>query len=124
MKSFVYLGSPYTAVREGKPDEELMEQRFISVSHCFQNLVHAGLTVYCPIVMTHKVDLEYRYLYGHRLPSRFWYNFDDPFLQAASGLYVLKLRGWQESKGLRGEIGITQARNIPILYLEDTSVED
>ncbi len=115
MKSYIYLASPYTAYTdEGKWDKDLVERRCDLVFGCYVNLIAAGLIVYCPIVSTSKADK----MLGRFTPE-FWYEFDKPFLQYASMLFVLKLPGWEESKGVTGEIAICKKRNIPIVFLEN-----
>ena len=89
-----------------------MCKRHAAVSECFTNLVLAGLIVYCPITMTHPIDIK------RNLGGEFWYEFDKPFLQFASQLFILKLPGWEESKGVQAEIKTALARKIPITYLE------
>ena len=113
MKTYIYLASPYTALRDdGSLDKVLMHERHKFVSECFTNLVKAGLTVYCPITMTHPIDIL-----ADSMGSDFWYEFDKPFLQHMSMLFVLKLPGWENSVGVQQEIKIAVSRNIPIVYL-------
>ncbi len=115
MKSYIYLASPYTAHAPGGAfDEDLMEDRYQDAFDCYTNLIAAGLIVYCPVVSTGLVDK----LFGRRNPS-FWYEFDKPFIQYASMLFVLKLAGWEESEGVTKEIENARARNIPVVFLED-----
>ena len=119
MKSYIYLASPYTALRDdGSYDDVLMQERYDTVVSCFQNLCASGLIVYCPIAMTHRVDCLYRDLNGTRMPPKFWYEFDKPFIQHASQLFVLKLPGWEKSEGLSEEIKTAIVRKLPIVYLE------
>lgn len=119
MKSYIYLASPYTAIREdGSYDDALMEERYKLVTNCFHQLVAAGLTIYCPISMTHRIDCLNAGLYGYRIAPEFWYEFDKPFMQHASMLFVLKLPGWELSKGLQDEIKTATERHMPIVYLE------
>ena len=119
MKTYIYLASPYTALRDdGSYDDVLMQERYDAVTDCFQSLVSAGLVIYCPIAMTHRIDCLHRNLYGDRISPKLWYEFDKPFMQHASQLFVLKLPGWEKSKGLQEEIKTAIARNVPIVYLE------
>ncbi len=118
-KSYIYLASPYTALREDNTyDDILMQERYTAVTECFQKLVAAGLIVYCPITMSHHIDCLHRNLHGNRMPPEFWYEFDKPFIQHASQLFILKLPGWEESKGLKDEIETAKDRHIPVTYLE------
>ena len=82
------------------------------------HLAACGFTIYSPIAMSHSID---KYL--KRLPPNFWYEFDEPMLYSAEALFVLCLEGWEESKGVATEIKIAGDRNIPILFLRETSVE-
>lgn len=119
MKTYIYLASPYTAYREDDSyDEALMERRHEAVLTCFESLLSAGLVVFCPIAMTHQADCLHSGLTGERFPPSFWYEFDKPFIQYASMLFVLKLPGWKDSVGLQEEIKTAIARKIPIVYLE------
>ena len=119
MKTYIYLASPYTALRDdGSYDDVLMQERYDAVLQCFQKLVSAGLTVYCPIAMTHSIDCLNRNLHGKRIAPNIWYEFDKPFMQHASQLFVLKLPGWEKSEGLQEEVKTAIARKIPIVYLE------
>ncbi len=113
MKTYIYLASPYTAYRDdGSLDAILMSERHKFVTECFANLVKAGLTIYCPITMTHPVDIL-----SNGLGATFWYEFGKPFLQHMSMLFVLMLPGWEKSEGVTGEIEVAISRKIPIVYL-------
>ena len=119
MKSYIYLASPYTALRaDGTYDDVLMQERYVAVTECFQKLVAAGLIIYCPITMSHHIDCMHRNIHGSRMTPAFWYEFDKPFIQNASQLFVLKLPGWQGSKGVQAEIRIADDMPIPVTFLE------
>ena len=114
MKTYIYLASPYTALRaDGSLDAVLMAERHRAVTECFTNLVKSGLVVYCPITMTHPIDI----LAGG-LGATFWYEFGKPFLQHMSILFVLMLPGWKDSEGTQNEIKIAIDRKIQIVYLQ------
>ena len=115
MKTYIYLASPYTARAPDKSlDEELMTARYIRTLKCYSHLLKSGLVVFCPIVMTHEADKHM----GRASPE-FWYEFNKPFLQHMSAIFVLKLAGWEESEGVKKETGIALSRQVPIFYLED-----
>jgi len=119
MKSYIYLASPYTALREdGTHDDVLMQERYMAVLDCYESLLSAGMKVYCPIVATHPADCLHRNLKGRRFTSAFWMEVEKPFLQYASQLLVLKLPGWEKSEGVTEEIKIAIGRKLPIVYLE------
>ncbi len=115
MKTYIYLASPYTAVdSEGALDEELMTSRYLRTLKCYSHLLKSGLVVFCPIVMTHEADKHM----GRARPE-FWYEFDKPFLQHMGAMFVLKLPGWEDSKGVKMETDVASSRQVSIFYLED-----
>ena len=119
MKSYIYLASPYTAFRDdGSFDDTLMEERHRMITQCYYNLLAAGMVVYSPITMTYSAELIHRGIHGTWMNPKFWYEFDKPFLQHASQLFVLTLPGWKNSTGVTEEIEIAKGRNMPIVYLE------
>ncbi len=119
MKTYIYLACPYTALRDdGSYDDVLMQERHRAVLTCFESLLSAGLVVFCPIAMTHQADCLHSGLTGNRFSPKFWYEFDKPFIQHASQLFILKLPGWEKSEGMQEEIKTAIVRKIPIVYLE------
>ena len=58
---------------------------------------------------------------GLEFPPVGWYQFDLWMLKQCQRLWVLKLDGWETSKGIALEIAYAQARNIPIY---DSTLED
>ena len=63
-------------------------------------------------------------LYGSSIPHDDvspccgWYNFDLMFLKKCDVMKVLKLPGWEESRGVFMEIGVAKSLDIPIEYWE------
>ena len=47
-----------------------------------------------------------------------WYDFDLAFLARSSRMVVLKIPGWDRSRGILVEIGFALARGIPIYGME------
>ena len=93
--SFIYLGSPYSHL-----DPEIMLQRFESVKRLTASLLVAGHHVYSPIVHCHELAHDFD------LPKDgpFWEDYNFAMLGVASQLWVHMQDGWNESKGLEGEM--------------------
>ena len=51
-------------------------------------------------------------------PRSGWYEFDLHFLQHARKMIILKLPGWEESRGILIEKGFAHARQIPVSHME------
>jgi hypothetical protein len=49
-----------------------------------------------------------------QVPKENWMQFDLTILAICAELYVLKLDGWKESKGVQREIAFAKAKNIAI----------
>lgn len=93
--TYIYLGSPYS-----NPDPEIMRQRFKAVERLTASLLIAGRFVYSPIVHCHELTLNFL------LPKEFdfWRDYDFAMLNSAHQLWVHCQPGWNDSKGLSGEI--------------------
>ncbi len=104
---FWYLGSPYSKFAGGLDEAH----RLVCVEAA--RLIKAGLPVYSPIAHTHPVALH-----GvvDPLDHNIWLPADRPMMDAAFGLIVLKLDGWDESFGLKHEIEVFEAAGKPIAY--------
>jgi hypothetical protein len=105
----IYLASPYSHQKE-----EVREMNYKIVSKIAADMVSEGNVVLSPIS------------YGHNLlnfcdmPSdwEFWYNFCVTFLLKCDELIVVKMPGWDISKGVLEEIEIAKNHNIKISFIE------
>lgn len=106
--SFHYLASPYT-----HPDPAVMQQRFEAAEAKTAELTALGMVVYSPIVHFHALALKYK------LPTKFefWRDINYAMLDAADGLFVLTIDGWQESTGVMAEIDFAERANLSLLYV-------
>lgn len=92
-----YLASPYS-----HPNPAVREQRYKAACAAAARLMARGETVFSPIAHSHPIAM-------HLDPAlvcdfRFWMAQDLPILAACSLLRVLRLDGWQESRGVGAEM--------------------
>ena len=106
----IYLASPYS-----HPDPLVVKTRYLLVMQTCAALINAGRFVWSPIVHCHEMTQL------HNMPSdaEFWkhYNFD--FMRRADEIMVLKIPGWDQSKGVKMEIDFAQYNNIPLYYVNE-----
>jgi hypothetical protein len=103
----VYVAAPYSSI----PDKnELM--RIISKfcgeymianpgEYAIPGLVHHYPTLECP-----ELGTDYS----------FWQNFCEVFLSRCDKMIVLRIPGWQESKGVKGELEFCLTHRIPVEF--------
>lgn len=107
MNGFIYLASPYS-----HPDPKVREQRFEQACKAAAELMAAGAIVFCPIAHSHPIGLW--------LPNQtheMWMAQDLPLLARATGLAVLQIDGWTESRGVQEEIDFALDHGIPVKYI-------
>ena len=105
----IYLASPYT-----HESHDVMELRFDAACRAAGKLMAEGHVVFSPIAHTHPIAVRCELPRGWD----FWERFDHEFVLAAIKLIVLKLDGWDTSKGVRAEIAIAVDAGIPVEYME------
>ena len=106
---YYYLGTPYTLYPSG------IQSAFEDAARIAGILTHMGLIVYSPIVHSHVIS-EYSNIdpKDHAL----WMALDRPLVNAARGLIVVMLSGWESSRGLTLERDLFKAAGKPIFYLD------
>jgi len=108
--SFISLASPYTPI-----DGESIEERVASAARYAAQLMTAGNAVFSPVVHSHYIA---DHLEGERrLDHEFWMRQDLAVLRHAALMVVLRLPGWERSRGIAREIVVAQSCNIPIQYV-------
>ena len=105
----IYLASPYS-----HRSVEVRDQRFRQACVAAGKLMKQGHVVFSPIAHTHPiaelVDLPKDWA--------FWARQDLFFLSESDRLVVLRLAGWQESRGVRAEIKYAEDQGIPVEYMD------
>jgi len=105
----IYLASPYTHT-----DPKVRESRFHDACKVAGRLMQKGHRIFSPIAHSHPIALSCG------LPTEwgFWKKYDMEFLKLCSQLWIIQLKGWNESLGISKEIKISRRLEKPIYYVE------
>jgi hypothetical protein len=104
----IYLATPYN-----HPDPEVRESRFKAACEVAAHFMRSGVHLFCPIAHTHPIaeagDLPRGWEY--------WQAYDRAMLFACTELWVVRMDGWRESRGIRGEVEIARELGIPVKHV-------
>ncbi len=114
MNKFWYLATPYTKYPGGH------EQAFEDAAKWAAFLLDCGMSVFSPIVHSHPLSKYVKK--ANNTDHRFWLDTDRPFMEAACGMIVVQLPGWEKSDGIAEEIEIFCAAGKPILHLDPREI--
>ncbi|MEM1368551.1 MAG: DUF1937 family protein [Cyanobacteria bacterium P01_H01_bin.15] len=106
--ALIYLAAPYT-----HDDPRVVAERMRIIDSYAASMIGAGYRVFSPLSYGHNLARRYSLATNYE----YWASFNDEILRACQYLLVLRLPGWQDSKGLAREIAIAKEREIPIEYL-------
>ncbi|MBS0619896.1 MAG: DUF1937 family protein [Verrucomicrobia bacterium] len=106
--SVAYLSCPYF-----DPDPLVKETRHAIVNRVAFDLLRQGTMVYSPL--THNLPIDRLGIHGDWVA---WKNFDHAMLSRCDRLIVLKLTGWEKSKGVAAEIACAEKLEKPIEWME------
>lgn len=90
-----------------------MEQRFDSVCRMAGLMMLDGDVVYSPIAHNHPIAVRCKLPRGWN----YWKKFDTEMLRASERMVVLRMQGWDKSKGIAAEIKIAKKLGIPVYYI-------
>lgn len=98
----IYLASPYS-----HDDPAVREERYQRAFDYVATRMAMGEIIFSPIV------------YGHQFlgaPTHFeyWADFNDMILLGAGEMRILRLDGWQDSRGIRHEMNLANDNGIRI----------
>ena len=105
---FWYLATPYSKYPGG------IEEAFREAARQAAILVRAGVPVISPIAHTHPVAI---YGFMDPLDHRIWLPVDRPIMNAACGLIVCMMEGWEESIGIKHETNIFERAGKPVVFM-------
>lgn len=92
----IYLASPYS-----HPDPEVRRDRFLAVCSAAARLIYNGHRVFSPVAHSHPIAMT-----GHvdAMAHKLWLDWSLDMLGRCDVLWVLKIPGWDQSKGVCMEI--------------------
>ena len=106
-EKFWYLATPYSKFPRG------LDVAFELASEYASRFVNARIPIFCPIAHTHPIAV-FGHMDLHDLDM--WLSADAPFMDAAGGLIVVQMDGWDVSVGITAEIAAFEKAGKPILY--------
>lgn len=106
--NIAYLACPYS-----HPNPKIKERRHAIVNRIAFDLISQGIFVYSPL--THNVPIDQLGIHGNWIT---WKDFDHEMLSRCDRLIVLKLPGWEDSKGVNAEINQAKELGLPIEWME------
>lgn len=90
----IYLASPYSGTLEQ------MQQRYLDTKHATATLLSNKHHIYSPIVHCHEMACRFS------LPrdAQFWKEYNEDMIKRVDYLWLLKIPGWETSKGMGMEV--------------------
>lgn len=111
--TMVYLSSPYS-----NHSREVIQKRSEEALRATIWGWKQGYLVFSPIVYTHMIAVSTPQIDQYWR----WIEFDMRLLRACDELWVLKLDGWEDSRGVNTEIAEATHLKIPIRYIDPTEI--
>jgi nucleoside 2-deoxyribosyltransferase len=105
-----YLACPYS-----DPSAETMHRRYKMACIVAARLMEHGIVVFSPL--SHSVPVT-RYGNLNGTNHEFWMKQDLPLLELCDVMAVLKLPGWEQSRGVQEELEYAKRKCMPVRYLE------
>lgn len=107
----IYLASPYS-----HKSEAVREHRYLLTRHFTIKMLKLGKPIFSPIV--YGKDMEKQI--GTDYLS--WKQLNDDMLRACAQFLVLRLPGWEDSKGVAYEIEMAKSLGLSITYVDPIPV--
>lgn len=104
-----YLAQPYS-----HPDPTIRRTRFIFAQRLTAKLLLQGENIFSPIVYAHDMALTFEM----NKDAGSWMKFNLDMLRHCDMMFVLALKGWEESKGLQVELNVAKMLSLPIYWYD------
>jgi hypothetical protein len=106
---FFYLASPYT-----HPSPTVVDLRVKQTRRVLGWLLSKGLFVISPIVHCHDTAREC----ALRTDWKWWWEYNLSIMMKSEGIILVKLKGWEESKGVAEELKWAYEADVPIYSID------
>ena len=103
----IYLATPYSGTTEQQ------NERFEKACDIAGQLIRKGAHVFSPIAHSHTIAIRSKLPIDHA----FWIDFNRSWLEWADEIYVAKIPGWRDSKGVKWEIDWAQQNGRLVRYI-------
>ena len=104
----LYLAVPYS-----DPDPVVCDQRFRMANWMAAELMREGNIVFSPLSHSHPISM----CLNNSLDHDFWLKQCRSFVEWADAVYVYRIKGWGESKGVQREIRWAEEMGKEVVYL-------
>lgn len=106
----IYVASPYS-----HPDPLTRKTRFLLaqdfVIHCMETM---NVIPFSPIVYGHELAIKY----DIPTDAQYWLVFNTNMMRRSECMFMLKIDGWNTSKGMELELKIAKLLQIPIVEFD------
>lgn len=105
----IYLATPYT-----HPSKAWMSHRADVAATVASRFIAVGIHTFSPIAHTHPIAVK------GDLPRgwEFWDQYDRWFIERCDVVVVVRMPGWDESKGVEAEIKLAHEYGKPVVYVD------
>jgi len=104
--SYLYLACPYS-----HPDPGTRLARVLAADAAAAYFMDRGSIVYSPLSHSHRIA---EFMHADPCSQKFWLKQCWPFVKNAQEVYILTLRGWTQSTGVRFETESAWALGVPV----------
>ena len=107
MAGLIYLASPYS-----HQSAAVREARYLAARSYSIHAIQQGYAMFSPIVYGRDMETQI----GTDYLS--WKEFNDAMVRASASVWVLRLYGWENSKGVEYEVNFARELKLPIAYVD------
>lgn len=112
-----YVASPYS-----HPDAAVKKERYELAVKAAKALTRLGYSAFVPIAYDGLWDLDPNYTVDHSWS--FWEKIDLPILDRCSALVLFEIPGWEQSRGVAGELDHCEQMGIPVMSISLADLEN
>lgn len=103
----IYIASPYSS-----SSSIVTESRVFKTQAFVDHLFSEGILAFSPILYCHPIAKRL----STPTDAQFWHEFNMSMLRHTEVMFVLRLEGWQNSKGVQMEMRVCKILSIPIVH--------